>query len=544
MAESYAYPTPEMLAGYRSALQSAGMGPRASGLPLDTSSMAAPMVAGPRLSLRQRIGMFILGADAGRALFPPQQPLQPIAQPADYAALGRPWDYPVGWNTRVTPRTGKVPFATLREMASPETGYDVLRVLIERVKDDIISQDWMVGPIDKHQARDKRCDELEAFFQYPDKVHPWADWLRMLLEQVLVYDAPAIWMRPTRGGDLYSLDVLDGALFSPKIMADGRLPPPEYGPAYQQVIKGLPAVDYIQPVPKGQAVPTDPSGQPYPELLYRPRNPRIDSLYGYSPVEQIMTTVYIAHAREKYMLEYYKNGTIADLIMSTPATWNPDQVAQFQRNWNSLLAGNLANRRGAMFVPDGIKPYDIREKALTDQSDDWLIRICCFAFGLSPMPFTKMMNRASAHTHAEQQKEEGTLPYLNWVANLMRHIINLKFGYRDLVFRWQEETSTDPLEEAQRFQIYLNSKVYHPDEVRMKLGEDAMASKLREQMDMPPFAATMNATVLPPDQQAAADARKPAPDGTEPDEPPAPGVAGKLGKGSRSNRSTRSAVRY
>jgi hypothetical protein len=548
--QPYEYPTPAMLDGYRAASRSASPGPRAIGTPIDTSSM----VAGPPEGFGRRLGralaISILGADAGRVLFPPQQPLQPIAQPLDYGAVGRPWDFPVGWNTRVTPRTGKVPFAVLRDMASAELGYDVLRVLIERVKDDIVSMEWTIGPEDKKKARDARCDEVQDFLEYPDKVHSWADWLRMLLEQMLVYDAPAIWLRPTRGGDLYSLELLDGSMIAPKIMADGRLPPPDYGPAYQQVIKGLPAVDYVQPVPKGQPVPLDPNGQPFPELLYKPRNPRVDSLYGYSPVEQIMTTVYIAHAREKYLLEYYKNGSTADLIFQVPETWNPDQIAQFDKWWNAMLSGNLENRRRAQFVPHGVVPFDVREKALTDESDQWLIRICCFAFGLSPMPFIKMMNRASGETHAEQQKEEGTMPYLNWVANLMHQVIDMKFGYRDLCFRWEEEVATDPLEEAQRFKVYLDTKVYHPDEVRQKLGDDAMPAPLREQMDMPNFSETVNATVLPPEQQAEADARQQQRDDAAAEAAaaaPAPGVAGKMGKGGRgpgSSRSTRSAIRY
>jgi len=106
----------------------------------------------------------------------------------------------------------------------------------------------------------------------------------MLMDQVLVYDAPAVWLRPTYGGDLYSLEIIDGSLVAPKIMADGRLPPPEFGPAYQQVIKGLPAIDYIQPVPVGTPVPLDPTGQPFPELYYRPKNPRVTTVYGFSPV--------------------------------------------------------------------------------------------------------------------------------------------------------------------------------------------------------------------------------------------------------------------
>src|SRR5208282_2599480 len=144
-------------------------------------------------------------------------------------------------------------------------------------------------------------------------------------------------------------------MFSPKIMADGRLPPPDVGPAYQQVIKtGLPAVDYILPVPFGQRAPEDPSnpGWPMPELLYKPRNPRVDSPYGCGPVEQMITTINISLYRESFFLQYYVSGSIPNTVFTCPPTWTPQDIANFKVWWDSVLAGNTANRSGgAMFVP-------------------------------------------------------------------------------------------------------------------------------------------------------------------------------------------------
>ncbi len=231
------------------------------------------------------------------------------------------------------------------------------------------------------------------------------------------------------------------------------------------------------------------------------------------------------------------------MMVDAPDTWNPDQIAQFQAWFNSVLVGNLANRRGVRFLPGGKRPpYESKKEALTDATDEWLIRVMCFAFGLSPMPFVKMMNRATGQTHAEQQKEEGTLPYASYIADTMNHIIRLKFGRRDVVFRWDEEESTDPLEEAQRFNLYLNNKTMHPDEVRTSLGLEPMPDDMRAQMDMPTFAATVTATVLPPDQQDEQDQRnkdkmtaqaKLAPKPVPGQPAAAPAVAAKMGKGLR-----------
>ena len=195
-----------------------------------------------------------------------------------------------------------------------------------------------------------------------------------------------------------------------------------------------------------------------------------------------------------------------------------------QQIWDSMLACNLQNRRKGQFVPGGVKPFDIREKALTDETDQWLIRVLCFSLGISPMPFIKMMNRATGETHAEQEKEEGIAPHLKWVRGLCNQVISVKFGYDDVVFRWQEEDSSDPLEQAQRYKLYLDGKVYHPDEVRVKLGDEPMTPAMREQLDEPTFSNALNASVLPLDQQG---------------DPAAPEVAGKvLGKGKSLRRST------
>ena len=112
----------------------------------------------------------------------------------------------------------------------------------------------------------------------------------MLLEDMLVIDAATIYPRYNRGGSLYALDVIDGATIKPLIGEDGRAPEPP-DPAYQQILKGIPAADFSAE-----------------ELLYLPRNLRAHRLYGMSPVEQIALTVNIALRRDAATLDYYQRG--------------------------------------------------------------------------------------------------------------------------------------------------------------------------------------------------------------------------------------------
>jgi Phage portal protein len=505
MAET---PSPAQVAAYGSAvLAYPGRAPMT--MPAGAGGdLTAPMgIRGkPRLKLMNNGEIRILGVDSAAAFFPPLNPLQPVAQFPEAMGI-RPWDYPVGWNQRVTPRTGySVGFGTLKALAD---GFDVLRIMIERVKDKIATKPWAFLPKDEHKKPDDRCKELEEFFAFPDREHSWQDWARMLLEQAIVYDAPAVYLRPTRGGELFSAEVWDGSLISPKIMADGRAPPADAGPAYQQVLKGLPAVDWIKPVPKGQPVPADPMGNPFPELLYKPRNPRVDSPYGYGPVEQIVMTINIAIRQEVWLLSYYTDGSQPDVAFSTPSTWTTQDIANFKRWWDSVLSGNLAERRGTMFLPDGTKIFNFKEGAIQDnQTAEWVIRVMCFALGLNPMPFVKQMNRGQEQTHHEEAQQEGEGPWISWLVDFIGAIVRLKFGWDDIEFRFDEADSVDPVDQSKIDASDVAAGIYHPDEIRANRGDSPMPADLRSQMAMVEYRNTPNATLLTDENQANQDDRK------------------------------------
>lgn len=212
----------------------------------------------------------------------PGQPLQPAAQEG---AWGRQFDYSWGTNLAFTPRAQEpISFTQLRQLAD---GYDLIRLLIETRKDQMVKFQWSIMPRDDTKKPDDRCVQFTNFLQFPDKRHNWQTWLRGLLEEMLVVDAACVQPVLTKGGDLLALDWFDGSTLHLLIDDTGRTPiAPDV--AYQQVIKGIPAVDYS----------TD-------DLIYAPRNLRVNRLFGYSPVEQIIMTVNIALRRQLSQLQYF-----------------------------------------------------------------------------------------------------------------------------------------------------------------------------------------------------------------------------------------------
>ncbi len=384
--------------------------------------------------------------------FGPQQPMAPVAQEA---ALARRFDFPAGYNTQIQPRAYEpVSFAQLRALAD---NLDLLRLVIETRKDLVCKLAFEFKPQDHEQQADERCAQLQEFFRFPDQEHSWEEWLRMLLEDLLVLDAPTVYPRLNLGGGLYALEPLDGATVKRVIDGSGRTPlPPQV--AYQQVIKGVPAVDYS-----------------LHELIYKPRNVRTHRVYGYSPVEQILMTVNIALRRQLSQLQYYSEGSTPDLILQVPPEWSPDQLMQFKTWWDSVLAGNTGARRGTMFVPSGVSPVNTKDGLLKDQYDEWLARVICYAFGISPNALIAQQNRATAQSLGEQVKEEGLAPIMAWVKGLVDYVVWKYFGWKDLQLVWVDSKDPDPLQQAQINQIYVNTGVKQVNEVREELGLQALA---------------------------------------------------------------------
>jgi len=280
----------------------------------------------------------------------------------------------------------------------------------------------------------------------------------MLVEDMLVIDAATVYPRRTQGGALYALEPVDGATIK-RVLDDRGRTPEASAPAYQQVLKGLPAVDYTRD-----------------ELLYLPRNLRANKVYGFSPVEQVVMTVNIALRRQLHQLQYYTEGSVPDALIGVPETWTPEQIGQFQAYWDALLEGNSAQRRHARFVPATIsKSYvPTKEGALKDEYDEWLARIVCYAFSVTPGALVRDMNRATAQTASAQALSEGMVPLMQWVKDLIDRVVLHQFGYADIEFAWKDQHAIDPLTQAKINQIYLSCGVLTADEVREGLGRAAL----------------------------------------------------------------------
>ncbi|MDE1988889.1 MAG: phage portal protein [Betaproteobacteria bacterium] len=389
-------------------------------------------------------------------------PGTPIPPSAPEQVEGRQFQLPISYNTLIQSKVDGVGFGQLRMMADTT---DIIRLLIELRKDQVCSLEWSIQKKGTRTGRnrvpqgytDAKAKTLTAFFESPDKDHGWEEWLRFLLEDMFVLDAPCLYVQRTRGGQPYALRPLDGATIKRVIDNHGWTPTPP-NPAFQQILQGTAAVDYT----------TD-------ELIYRPRNPRTNRIYGLGHVEQIIITAKTWLARQASNLEYYDKGSVPDGFLTASKDWTDSKVvAQYEELLNLQLSGQLGTRRQIKVIPNDSKYTSTKAPALMDAYDEWLARIACFCFSVPPTAFVKEVNRATAATANISSLETGLAPTKRWIERLVGHLIEHVLDEPDYEFSFRDKEAQDPLERAQIDNIYLMQGVLVPNEVRADLGYEAL----------------------------------------------------------------------
>jgi len=399
-------------------------------------------------------------------------PLQPIAPMAPAGTEPKGFQFWHGQNLLFTPRSdAEYTAADLKFLAT----YPLARICIENVKDDLCKTPWEIQlraqpgeskkDIAERSKKDENLIKLNKFFEYPDREHNWSDWLRPLLEDLLVIDAASILIRKTFSGEIVEMPVIRGESIVRYIDDNGFTPVPP-SPAYAQLWWGIPLVDLT----------TD-------QLIYRPRNivPRntqSSQLYGMSPTEQLAPEIQIGMQRLEFVKAYYTEGSVPGVVHVVPKGTPPDKITEAMQWMNSDLAGNLAARRQWRMVQgfqDEGKEDQIlftKEPLLADLYDEMHMRKIAFGYGASPQRLMKAMNRASAEQTDKASDVEGLLPWLLWLKGTIDYIIQRKMNLDGYEMMFNPFTEADPDKGAQTSKTLVAGGILTPNEARKRVGEE------------------------------------------------------------------------
>lgn len=409
------------------------------------------------------------------------QPVKPVAGPN---FRPRREDFTPGYNIVWTPKADDKSvindFQILRGFAD---SLDLMRMVIETRKDQMTRIPWSIRAKRQQgessykrmqrEAQDPTIASLTEFFEYPDGEHNIQTFIRELMEDMLVLDAASIYMQRDLDHKVCNLIPFDGATIK-VLSTDQGLTPKPPSAAFQQVIQGAAAKDLT----------TD-------DLYYAKRNSRTNHFYGYSPVEQIIMTIQIALYRQLYQLDFYKEGNMPEALCFLPAEVPLDRVKELEDWFNTKLKGNVAARTRLHFLPamsDDGKPnfmYTKAELAMKDPIDEWLAKLICYAFSVSPQALEKMMNRASAGQAQENSEEEGLEPSIVWLEDTFNYILQRKMGFKDYEFKFGARRDVDLLKQRQADEIMVTKGGMTINQWREKEGMDPLDTTLFPGADIP-----------------------------------------------------------
>jgi hypothetical protein len=391
-----------------------------------------------------------------------------------------------------------VPWKVLRDAA--EHG-GLPRRCIEIRKNEVSTLAWTVtitqGAVEKAQADNpgqSRADvEAElgkrlgphiarctAFWEQPNvrEGEYFAEWVSKVLEEHLVLDALAIYPRYTYGGDLHSLEVIDGSTIKPlRDHSGGRPQPPN--PAYQQLLWGFPRGEFLADVdPEGQIL----NGYRSDQLIYKRRNVRTWTQYGYSAVEQALEDVDVWLRRRGWIRAEYTDGAVPRGLLKQVnggPGWTPGQVLDYERGLNDAYGGQTGERHRLRVLPPGMElqtQADVAER-YRPEYDLFLIKAIAAHFDvtIAELGYTEQGGLGSTGWHEGQaavEQRKGTMPTTRWLQQLITAISRRHLGmppeleFRFLGLEEEDEASADQVAENR---VKSGRMTYNEDRDRMGL---------------------------------------------------------------------------
>jgi hypothetical protein len=416
-------------------------------------------------------------------------PLRPDGRPNP-----RRYEFTVAQNINVTEQK-LVPFKTLRAAADQ---IDILRRCIEVLKAKMVGLDWDIvladSAVEKVMkdtgeksytramaiAKDELNDEInkaKQFWKVPDVSNGlmFSDWLNMMLEDVLVLDAVAVWPQMSVSGDLKGLQLLDGSTIKP-LIDDRGMRPEAPQPAFQQILYGFPRSEFSAPVEETEADGEFTSS----EMAYLVKNRRTTSIYGFSPVERSLSLADIYLRRQQWIRAEYTDGVMPEIMFQTDATFgnNPDLLRQYENVFNDDLAGQTEQRKRARLLPAGLIPHEMPgyDQRFSDTLDEFLIVSICGHFGVAPSEIgfnSKGGLGGSGLQDGEANSSEviGLVPLSQWVGKMLSQLSYIFAGMpRELEFKFMQSVRSDKEAEAREQDIRLKNGSMTLNEARSKSG--------------------------------------------------------------------------
>lgn len=439
----------------------------------------------------------------GTYAFGPGTPIKPT-QP--FGSEPRQYEYMIGQNIVQAPRANEaINFAIMESIIEM---YDIAQMAIEVRQDELRNLDWTIVATDERDNKkyESEIKQIRQFFEKPDGHMLFDDFQNQIAYDWLAFDALSIYPHMTKGGKLGALEPIDGKTISMLVDYYGRIPQAP-APAYVQWAYGMPWVWLDRD-----------------NLIYRPHRRRTNKLYGFSPVEWMLTAINTDIRYQLYFLQYFTDGSVPDTWVNAPEGLSAEQIKQFQEMYDVIMNGNQVMKHRVKWIPFGSQVKEAKDSKFDVNFPQFMLQKACAAWKVTPaeLGFTEKVNKSSGEAQENVQYRRSIRPSAMFFTGIYTHIIHKYFGLPNLRFRYLNvDEQEDLLIIAQRDEIYIRNAVLSADEVRLnRLGmnvkmEDAIPRIFMAGSNIIPASQAINSLPATAPDNAQANEPKKVPDKKE-----------------------------
>lgn len=317
-------------------------------------------------------------------------------------------------------------FSNLRFLAD---ACDAVRICVDECKAQVLGTPWSIVPSDKAADTGQEEREVEQGLEFFETTgglggpgQSYTEFVEELLEDLLVCGCAALYRRPTKGGDVYSIEIVDAATIKPLLSPEGWAPQ-DNEVAFEQHVGGRKVGEFTAA-----------------QMYYLRLSPRSNSRWGRSPTEKVLSAIYQYLGWDDLALSWLRDGDAEHTLYFTPQDWTQRRNLEFSEYLDSLNETLAKRQSKAAVIPDGVRRESGRPRAEgvgeTEQVH-CLKRIAkAFALNASVLGFAGETYKVSQGEQLRLAELSAKLPRLRMLETLFTDILHEDRGLTTVQFQF------------------------------------------------------------------------------------------------------------
>lgn len=396
----------------------------------------------------------------------PGTPLPPRIPTPNYQP--REGVYPLGFNLSLTPRQeygSNLSFDTLRTLADL---CPYARVAIEYRKKKIRGR--RIEFVAREDAKSKslraklkdQIDKATYFWNTPNRIDGvnFTPWIGQAVEELLVTDALFFFKHRRIDGGLHSLVQVDGSTFKPLIDQWAHIV------GYEQIIWGLPATGYDVVREYDFDLNDGPIAYDKSELISLIYNPRVDNVYGTSPLEEIKPIIDVAIRRVLSQLAYYTDGNIPQGFIEAPEGWTTTQIGELETYLVENFSGDIPKNAQLRVLPHGANYKPARPFEFTKDEEEAMASQILAMYAVPKTILIAQHNRSEGENQSNEADDAGDAPLMAYLLEFIDGVTQGDLECGDIKAVVANSRAGQSKEVADSFVALVNAGILTKDEAR------------------------------------------------------------------------------